>query len=292
VPALLSVHPHPDDEAIACGGVLARAVDAGARVKVVTCTYGEEGENLAGIDLEGRDLSSHRLRELADALAELGVEDHEYLGYRDSGMVDTPANAHPDSFHLADLYEAAARLARIIRRFRPDVVVSDDASGTYGHPDHIKAHRVTERAVELAADAWWATPDDGEPFAVAKRYVFAIARTRMLRAHRRLREAGLASPFSDDDVPRAEDLTFGIPDDRITTTVDVRSWLPRKQAAMRAHRSQISEDSFFLNVPDDLGHELFGVESFVLQGVRAEDVDEDDLFVGLPEATGRRAAGP
>ncbi|MBW3621045.1 MAG: N-acetyl-1-D-myo-inositol-2-amino-2-deoxy-alpha-D-glucopyranoside deacetylase [Actinobacteria bacterium] len=284
MPALLCVHPHPDDESIACGGVIAQAVDAGYRVKVVTCTRGEEGENLAGIDLGDEDLVTHRVRELADALDELGVSDHEFLGYRDSGMVDTPGNAHPDSFHAADLYEASARLARTIRRFRPDVVVSDDANGTYGHPDHVKGHRVTERALAMAEDPWWHTPDDGEPHAVAKRYVFAFTRSAMLSTHRRLLAEGLASPFGEGDIDES-DLVFGIPDEDVTTIVDISPVLDRKRAAMRAHRSQIGEDSFFLNVPEDLVVELFGTEAFVLLAGEVGATPEEDLFAGLAGGT-------
>lgn len=285
MPRLLSVHPHPDDEAIACGGVISKAVDEGVEVKIVTCTHGEAGENLAGIDLGDEDLTSHRRRELADALAALGVTDHTYLGYRDSGMVDTDENVHPDSFHRADLYEAAARLARIVRRFRPDVVISDDASGTYGHPDHVKAHRVVERALTLAADEWWSTPDHGGPWSVPKRYVFTFARSRMLMTHQALRQAGLASPFGEEDVIDAEGLPFGSPDELVTTTVDIRGWLERKRDAMRAHRSQIGEESFFLNVPDDLAPEVFGAEQFVLlsgtPSVPSGAEHEVDLFAGL-----------
>lgn len=283
MPSLLCVHPHPDDESISCGGVLAKAVDDGHRVKVVTCTRGEEGENLAGIDLADDDLVTHRLRELDDALGALGVTDHEFLGYRDSGMVDAPGNAHPESFHAADLYAAAARLARIIRRFRPDVVVSDDAAGTYGHPDHVKAHRVTERALAMAADPWWRTPDAGGPHAVGKRYVFAFTRSKLLAVHRRLVAEGLASPFGDADLDEAE-LVLGVPDEEVTTVVGIGPWLERKQAAMRAHRSQIGEESFFLNVPDDLATELFGTESFVLLAGEPAGDPEDDLFAGLPTA--------
>lgn len=281
MPALLCVHPHPDDESITCGGVIAKAIDSGHRVKVVTCTRGEEGENLAAIDLGDEDLPSHRLRELQDALAELGVTDHEFLGYRDSGMVDTPGNAHPESFHAADLYEAAGRLARIVRRFRPDVIVSDDAQGTYGHPDHVKAYRVTERALAMAADPWWCTPEDGAPHEVAKRYLFAFARSRVASLHRRLRAEGLASPFGDTDELDEADIVFGVPDEDVTTLVPILPWLDRKQAAMRAHRSQIGEDSFFLNVPEDLAVELFGVEAFVLVDGEPAGDPEDDLFAGL-----------
>jgi N-acetyl-1-D-myo-inositol-2-amino-2-deoxy-alpha-D-glucopyranoside deacetylase len=279
---LLCVHPHPDDESIACGGVLARASAGGDRTVVVTCTGGEEGENLAGIDLGGEDLITHRRRELADALAALQVEEHVWLGYRDSGMAGSAANDHPDCFHRADLDETALRLAAVLRRARPDVVVSDDVHGTYGHPDHVKAHHVTVRAVALAADP--EAPLDGDPWQVPKRYVHTLTKSRLWAAHRGLTEAGLPSPFGDADVTSPDDLPMGTPDDAVTTVVDVTPWLPAKRAALVAHRSQIGADSFFLNTPEDLAASLFGTEEFVLEegtpGAGAGGI-EPDLFAGL-----------
>lgn len=271
----MTVHPHPDDESIACGGMLARYADEGVRVVVVTCTGGEEGENLAGIDLGGDDLPAHRRRELADALAALGVSEHVWLGYRDSGMAGTTSNDHPDSFHRGDVDEAGGRLAEVLRRVRPDVVVSENDQGTYGHPDHVKAHHVTARAVALAAEG-----GDGEPWRVAKRYAHALSRSRLRQVHERLTAAGLASPFGDEEL--AEDVPFGTPDDAITTRVDVRPWLARKRGAMAAHRSQIGSDSFFLNLPDDVAADTFGVEELVLlDGAGPAGGVEDDLFAGL-----------
>ncbi len=279
---LLCVHPHPDDESIACGGVLAKAVDEGVRAVVVTCTGGEEGENLAGIDLGEEDLVIHRRRELAAALEALGVRHHHTLGYRDSGMAGSAGNEHPDSFHGADLEVAARGLAAIVRAERPAVMISDDAEGTYGHPDHVKANRVTVRAVALAADP--AADVAGAPWRVAKRYVHTLAKGRLLTIHRRLRDAGLASPFGDDAADDVASLPFGSPDDQVTTEVDVRPWLGRKRAAMAAHRSQIGAESFFLNTPDELGQVLFGTEQFVLEagGPPPGSVrPEADLFAGL-----------
>lgn len=285
--ALLSVHPHPDDEAIACGGVLARYVDEGVRVKVVTCTGGEEGENLAGIDLGDEEMTAVRLRELANALTALGVSEHEYLGYRDSGMAGTPANEREDSFHRADLDEAAGRLAAIIREMRPAVVISDDENGTYGHPDHVKANRVTGRAIELAADPG-ALPDAGPPWQVPKRYVHALPYSRMLAFHQRLLDQGLDSPFGEDPIDDPDALPFGVPDEQVTTAIDVRPWLERKRAALRAHASQIGAESFFLNVPEDVGREMFGTEHYVRVRGPGSD-DETDLFAGLDGGTPGRS---
>ena len=281
---LLCVHPHPDDESIACGGVLARAAEAGIRTVVVTCTAGEEGENLAGIHLGAEDLVSHRRRELAAALAELGVDQHHQLGYRDSGMLGSPGNQHPDSFHAADPAMAARKLATILRAERPQVVVSDDEQGTYGHPDHVKAHQVTVRAVVLAADA--AAPLPAAPWQVVKRYSHTLAKGRLLAAHRALLAAGLASPFGDAAFGGVEDLPLGTPDARITTEVDVGPWLARKRAAMAAHRSQIGADSFFLNTPEELAASLFATEQFILESgvLGGEERPEPDLFAGLVTA--------
>lgn len=277
-PGLLCVHPHPDDETISCGGVLARAVDAGARVAVVTCTGGEAGDNLAGIDLGDEDLATHRRRELAAALARLGVTTHRWLGYRDSGMAGTAANEHPDAFHRAPLEEAALRLAAVVRELRPDAVVSDAADGTYGHPDHVKAHAVTVRAVALAADP--TAPLDAPPWRVRKRYEHTLSHGRLAAAHEALAAAGLPSPFGED----ADVLPFGTPDAKVTTVVDVVPWLDRKRSALAAHASQIAADSFFFNLPDAIVERFFGVEEFVLAegrpGPVGADGHEDDLLAG------------
>lgn len=279
---LLCVHPHPDDESIACGGVLARYAAEGIRTHVVTCTGGEAGSNLAEIDLGDLTITEHRRREMADAIRALGVDGHTWLGFRDSGMVDTEDNEHPDAFVNADLYLAATRLARVIRRVRPDVIVSDDAKGTYGHPDHIRAHQVTERAVTIASDPWWDSGQD--PWTVRKRYVHTLSHDRMFGLHSMLRAAGLPSPFGDDEVVTADDLPFGVPGAEVTTSIDVADVLHVKQAALASHRTQIGADSFFLNIPPELAHAGFGVEEFVLLDSTLDPLPahgETDLFAGL-----------
>ena len=279
---LLCVHPHPDDESIACGGLIARSLSNGHQVDVVTCTGGEEGENQSGIDLQGRDMADVRRAEMAAAVAALGGPGHHWLGYRDSGMAGEPSNDHPDAFHGADLDEAAARLAQLVRTLRPHVVVSDDEQGTYGHPDHVKANRVTARAVELAADPSW-EGEVGEPWQVPKRYVHTLTRTRMFEVHRTMLAAGLPTPFGDEEISSPDDLQFGAPDDEVTTVVDVTDVLARKRAGMAAHRSQIGEESFFLNVPDELAERLFGTEEYTLRDGEPGSAPgpERDVFAGL-----------
>lgn len=282
MPRLLCVHPHPDDESIACGGLIARALDDGHEVHVLTCTGGEEGENQSGIDLGGQDMAAVRRAEMAAALVALGDPAHHWLGYRDSGMAGEPSNDHPEAFHGAELDEAAGRVARLLRRLRPDVVVSDDEQGTYGHPDHVKANRVTVRAVELAGDPGW-EPAADPVWRVPKRYVHTFTRARMFEAHRALVAAGLESPFGDDGLASPDDLALGVADDEVTTVIDVRDMLDRKRAAMAAHRSQIGEESFFLNVPDDLAARLFGTEEYALRAgeVGGDQLPETDVFAGL-----------
>ncbi len=249
-------------------------------MKVVTCTGGEEGENLAGIDLRGVAMADVRRRELYAALAELGVGEHEFLGYRDSGMLGAASNEDPASFLQADLDEAGRRLAAVIRSFRPDIVVGDDEQGTYGHPDHVKAHKVTSRAIELAADPG-KSDLAGRPWQVRKRYVHALPRSRLIAFHERMLAGGLPSPFGSDPWP-AEDLPFGVPDEVVTTQIDVRPWLSRKRAALRAHASQVGADSFFFNLPPDIAEAVFGTEYFVrLFGPTSGETVEEDLFAGL-----------
>ncbi len=279
VACLLAVHPHPDDESIAMGGTLLSYADRGVATHVVTCTGGEEGENLAGIDLGGRVLPDLRREEMDAAAAILGLTSHTWLGYRDSGMVDTATNDHPEAFTNVDVAVAGARLAAHVRRLRPQVVASDGANGTYGHPDHVMSHRVTVAAIELAA-----APDadvEGEPHQVRLHVAHAVPRERVRRMHEELVARGLLSPFDDESVG-----DFGVPEAEITTVLDVREYLDRKQEAMLAHRSQISRDSAFFNIPEELAPDLFGREAYAVVSTPSP-LDEvgraalaHDLFAG------------
>lgn len=279
---LLCVHAHPDDEVIATGGVLAKAAAAGRRTAVVTCTGGERGQIVGdGMDPEEirPRLREVRAAELAEALGILGVTDHTFLGYTDSGMMGADGNDDPSSFWRADTDEAVGRLVGVIRRFRPTVLVTYDAYGGYGHPDHIQTHRVGLLAAEAAGSAAL-YPKAGPAWRPAKVYFVTYPKSAIAAANALLAQRGLPSPFGDATDPA--DIPEGTPDEQITTTVDVRAHLDAKQRALHAHRSQVGSDSLFLNVPDDLVPVVFGQEWFVRHrtDVPAPDT-EDDLFAGV-----------
>jgi N-acetyl-1-D-myo-inositol-2-amino-2-deoxy-alpha-D-glucopyranoside deacetylase len=279
---LLLVHAHPDDETIGTGATMAKYAADGAQVTLITCTMGEEGEvllpALAGIAADKADqLGGWRIHELEEACKVLGVRDHRFLGgaggYRDSGMIDTPANQNPRCFWQADLEVATAQLVEVIREVRPQVVVTYDDFGGYGHPDHIQAHRVTVRAVEQTRDI------------VAKFYYTAIPRSFMQASIDAMKEGGhefFGGIESADDVPFAKD------DDEITTQVDARDYLDRKVEAMRAHASQIEIDGPFFALSNHIGQKAFGLEHYVLMAGERGPGDalnghgwEADLFAGL-----------
>lgn len=283
---LLCVHAHPDDESISTGGVLLRAAAEGRPTAVVTCTGGELGQIVG----EGMDpdevrprLGEVRRAELAAALEILGAGEPRFLGYRDSGMAAEPGNDDPRSFWRADFDEAVGRLVATIRALRPEVLVTYDAFGQYGHPDHIQTHRVGVVATE-AAGVPMLYPDAGEAWRVPKVYLATLPRSYVRQADAELRRRGLPSPFED---PGDADLALGSEDELITTTVDVRPFMERKLRALRAHHSQLGPTSFFLNIPEDLAGLTFGAEWFVRHrsDVPVPDV-EDDLFAGLPVAAG------
>lgn len=281
-PGLLCVHAHPDDEAIATGGVLARAADEGLRAAVVTCTGGELGEIVG----EGMDpdelrprLGEVRRAELGRALEVLGAGEPRFLGYRDSGMLGEPSNDDPLCFWQAGFDEAVGRLVAQIRGFRPDVLVAYDAFGGYGHPDHVQSHRVALVAAEACA-VGSLYPEAGEPWEVAKLYLSTIPRSFIAWANAELPKLGHVSPFGEETDPGK--LRFGTPDAAVTTVVDVRPQLERKWDALRAHTSQLGPDSFFLNMPPELVESAFGQEWFVRQRSRVPVPEaEDDLFAGL-----------
>ena len=276
---LMLVHAHPDDESIGTGATMAKYAAQGTGVTLVTCTLGEFGEiippDLAHLawDQENR-LGQHRIGELAAACAALGVTDHRFLGgpgrWHDSGMMGTGSNELDECFWMANVDEAASALLEIIREVRPQVLVTYDANGFYGHPDHIQAHRVTVRAFELA---------DG---LVRKLYATAVPQSVLAQAIKLMGDDG--TDFLA--VESVDDLPFGVPDDQVTTEIDAAAYLDAKLAAMRAHASQIAVDSPFFALSDRVGRRALGHEYYtLLAGPRGPGAGpagwEGDLFAGI-----------
>jgi LmbE family N-acetylglucosaminyl deacetylase len=259
---LVSFHAHPDDESIACGGVMRKAADEGHRVVLVVATRGERGEVQDGFLAEGEQLWERRIIETQSAADILGAKRLEFLGYVDSGMMGEPTNDAPGTFWTASVEEAAQKLAAILREESADVLTVYDDNGGYGHPDHIQVHRVGVRAAELA----------GTP----RVYQSTMNRDHMKRGRDAAVTAGLEVTMPDVD----ENPGFGKPEAIITAAVDVTAYLPQKRAAMRAHASQISEDSFFLAMPDEVFAVAFGTEWFIRDG-QGPGITETDLLAGL-----------
>jgi len=300
---LLLVHAHPDDESIGTGATMAKYAAEGAGVSLVTCTLGELGEiippELADLAWDKQNkLGEYRIGELDAACAALGVTDHRFLGgpgrWHDSGMMGTPSNDWDGAFWRADVDEAARVLLEVIKEVRPQVMVTYDDNGFYGHPDHIQAHRVAWRAFELA---------DG---LVSKFYATAVPKSVLFEGIKAMQAAQakgddpLSTPAQQaaggevgdgagtrfEAVESIDDLPFGVADEQVTTEIDARDHLDAKVAAMRAHASQIAVDSPFFALSDNVGRRAFGIEHYtLLAGPRGAGHGphgwESDLFAGI-----------
>jgi N-acetyl-1-D-myo-inositol-2-amino-2-deoxy-alpha-D-glucopyranoside deacetylase len=278
---LLLVHAHPDDETIETGATIAACAASGVEVTLVTCTLGELGEiippELAHLAADREDrLGAHRTGELARACAALGVTTHQFLGgpgrWRDSGMMGEPGNDDPRCFWQAAVDEAAAELATVISEARPQVVVTYDERGYYGHPDHIQAHRVTVRALALAAPR----------HQVAKLYATAMPRTVLAAAI----DLPDPAPGGFRRAPSVAALPFGVPDEQVTTEIDATAQLAAKSAAMRAHATQIAVAGEYFALSDLVGRRILGREYYtLLTGPRGPGSGghgwEADLFAGV-----------
>lgn len=283
---LLLVHAHPDDETINNGSTMAKYISEGAQVTLITCTRGEEGEvlipELSHLASNQKDeLGSHREIELANAMAALGVTDYRFLGapekkWRDSGMMDTEPNKRSDVFWQADLDEAASYLVKVIREIKPQVLITYDEIGGYGHPDHIQAHRVAMRGAELAADPSFG---EGEPWDISKIYWNTMPRSVLAEGMAKMKEIG-SDFFGAESV---DDLPFAKPDEVVTTMIDGTAFIDQKMAAMKAHSTQIELDGPFFALSNQLGNQVWGNEYYTLvKGERGSKVDvngrEIDFF--------------
>lgn len=269
---LMAVHAHPDDEASSTGGILARYAAEGVRTVLVTCTDGGCGDGPGGVKPgePGHDaaaVAAVRRAELEASCRVLKAGALELLGYADSGMMGWPQNDAPGSFWSTPVAEAAERLADLMRCYRPDVVVTYDENGFYGHPDHIQAHRITMAAVELT----------GIP---AKVYWTTMPHSAMAEFGRIMAELGadweLPEPSAQDAPP-----PVGLPDDEVTTWIDIAEYGEYKYEALAAHASQ-SENIFFLDLGMEHFTKLMGTETFVrVRDTTGAALPETDLFAGL-----------
>jgi mycothiol S-conjugate amidase len=254
---LLTVHAHPDDEASKGAGTVAKYHDAGVRTVLVTCTGGEEGE-------------------LAESAKVIGYDEVVLLGYRDSGMPDSEANKRSDNFSNTPVEESTGRLVEVIRRERPQVVVTynDDQRG-YPHPDHLRVHDISVAAFAASGDPD-AYPDLGEPWAPSKLYYTVWSRRRIEAMHEKMLELGVESPFTEEWFKRPSQ------DNRITTTIDVTGYYDVRKGALLAHATQVDPDSpFWFGLPDEVMRSLHPYEEYVLADSRVPThLPEDDLFAG------------
>ena len=304
----MTVHAHPDDETIGTGGLMAKAVQSGYRVVLVTGTRGELGEIVVA-DMDTPDnhrrLGEIRAGELEAAMGDLGVTEWENLGYRDSGMMGTEGNRDPRSFWQADLDEAARRLTFLIRTYQPDVVTTYNEYGGYGHPDHIRTHDVAVRAFARAGDSGWypeqLAPEQGgtgpaeaegglAPWAPSKLYEQAIPASVREAMRERMEAAGEKSWWSEPEGATPEELEAWheraakmlVPDESITTWVDVSDVLDRKWAAIWKHQTQMSPDSPFLRFGPEAWREYWSREAYILRESRIEaSTPETDVFAGI-----------
>jgi mycothiol S-conjugate amidase len=283
---LLAVHAHPDDEASKGAGTVARYHAEGVRTVLVTCTGGEAGDILnPAMDRPEikDDIAAVRRRELDRAAAIIGYDEVVLLGYRDSGMPDTPPNAHPEAFANAPLEESVGRLVEVIRRERPQVIVTygDDQRG-YPHPDHLRVHDISVVAFDKAGDPD-AYPEAGDPWQPLKMYYTMWSRKRMEATHQRFLDLGLESPFSKEWFERRP-----VPaEERITTSIDISGYSDVRLDALLAHETQIDPKSpFWFGLPREEQASIHPYDDYTLaRSLVADgtsgDGPETDLFAGV-----------
>jgi mycothiol S-conjugate amidase len=282
---LMTVHAHPDDESSKGAGTVARYHGEGVRTVLVTCTGGEAGDILnPAMDRDDvkADLVGVRRRELDRAAAIIGYDEVVMLGYRDSGMPDTEPNAHPGAFANADLDDAVGRLVAVIRREKPQVIITyaDNQQG-YPHPDHIRVHDISVPAFDRAGDPA-AYPEAGPPWQPLKLYYVVWSKDRLEKMHQRFGELGLESPFSAE--------WFDRPwlDDRITTEIDVSAYGHIRGRALLAHETQVDPDSkMWFGLPEDEMARINSAEHYILaRSLVDSPTPENDMFAGVREGAG------
>jgi LmbE family N-acetylglucosaminyl deacetylase len=309
---IMAVHAHPDDEVVFTGGTLALYHDKGVRTVLVTATGGEEGE-IHDPDLDADEarprLREIRLGELRRGIEILGIDHLELLGYRDSGMVGTEPNARPDNFHNADPEEATCKLVALVRKYKPQILITYDEFGAYGHPDHIACNKITHATYDKASDPSY-HPELGDAWQPLKLYYTHWNEEGFTRAHEMYKERGLKWPFDreeeekKDDDPQHEDLEEVVTEQAeqaeqveeakeeekppqyvpppVTTRINVLDAQDRKWKSILMHRTQFSPEGAFMTMPEDIRQVAFGEEHYSLVASRiGEPGAEDDILAGL-----------
>ncbi len=276
---LLAVFAHPDDEVFGSGGTLAKYADQGIRVILACATRGEVGEIADPSLATPETLGEVREHELRASAAALGFDDVRFLGYRDSGMPGTPDNDHPESYHRADPEAAIGQLVALIRETRPQVVITFEPFGGYGHPDHIAASRFTTAAFDAAGDPTQ-YPQAGPPWKPARLFYTMIPMKFWRDLQARLQEAGADT----SDFARFDELAkHRPPDEKITTVIDVMPYVDVKWKAANSHLTQFGMTSRWKRLPEAVMRELTGREYFWQVRPRYDEPAANDLFAGLRE---------
>ena len=275
--SVLAAFGHPDDEGFGCGGVLAMLADRGARITMVCATNGDVGEISDPGLATPETLGQVRREEMRRAMAVTGITDVRFLGYRDSGMAGTGDNNHPDSLMQAEPDRVVPRIVEVIREAKPDVVLTHDPTGGYGHPDHVTIHSHVTQAFSLAADPGY-QPDLAQgatPWQPGLLYWVCFPRSNFRRWWRQMQDAGITPPFASLEID-----TVGTPDEIVTTVVDVAAYLDVKLASLHCHRTQISPNGAFSQMPEQLLRESMSTEYFALAAPTDAGIDAD-LLAGL-----------
>ncbi|MBI2863239.1 MAG: PIG-L family deacetylase [Chloroflexi bacterium] len=274
---ILAVFAHPDDEALGVGATLARYAAEGARVALVCATRGEVGEISDPALATPETLGAVREQELRCSCQALGIGEPLFLGYRDSGMAGTDENRHPAAFVNADFEEVVGKVVRVIRELRPQVMVTFDRSGGYGHPDHVRAHEVATDAFHAAGDParFLDSLQDGlQPYSPQHLYYTAIPRGFFKNMLTHLKDMGVdAGPMGQIDLDRV-----GTADEEITVAIESGEYVQNKLRAFACHCTQLSPESVFSRLPEGVRMGFMAREHFVEAGVGATGAIKTDLF--------------
>jgi LmbE family N-acetylglucosaminyl deacetylase len=275
-PRMLVLFAHPDDEVFSCGGVMALNRQRGIHNTLVCATKGEAGEISSPELANATNLGLVREQELLAAARHMGVDDLYFLGYRDSGMAGTPENQHPAAYANADASAVVPRLVRFIRSVRPQVVITFDPTGGYGHPDHIAIHRHALAAFHAAADPAYGI-GLGEPWQAQRLFYPTFRREMFVALRDQLLAQGIEPPQWGDEEGEEER-----PEQPAHAMIDIRAVARSKWTAFHSHRTQFGTDHPFLQVPEEFAIELLGTEWFELAWPETKPVQPySDLFAGL-----------